>query len=146
LRLQRFEDVVALARAKRDIRLVQALEQDVRLERFDEGSIAFSLAEGASSGLAQTLARRLQEWTGERWMVALAAGATAPTLREQAEARQSELARGAAAHPLVRKVLERFKGARIVDVRVPASAAPAPPEGDDDVGYADSQPTVDDDL
>ena len=118
-RLARFEDVVALARARRDIKLVQALEQDVRLERFDPGSIAFSLVDGASPGLAQTLSRRLQEWTGERWMVALAAGATAPTMRERAEAREAERASGAAAHPLVRKVLERFKGARIVDVRAP---------------------------
>ena len=59
------------------------------------GSIAFTPVEGASSGLAQTLARRLQEWTGERWMVALVAGSTAPTLREAAEARDAERASGA---------------------------------------------------
>ncbi len=149
VRLARFEDVVALARAKRDIQLVQALEHDVRLERFDEGSIAFSLVEGASPGLAQTLAKRLMEWTGERWMVALAPGSAAPTLRETAEARDAERANGAAAHPLVRKVLERFKGARIVEVRAPDGAAAASPprtEPDEDVGYADSEPTIDDDL
>ena len=97
----------------------------MRLARFDTGSIAFTPVEGAQPGLAQTLARRLQEWTGERWMVALVAGSTAPTLREAAEARDAERASGAAAHPLVRKVLERFKGARIVDVRGP-EAPPAP--------------------
>ena len=67
-------DAVALARAKRDIQLVESLEREVRLARFEQGSIAFTPIEGASSGLAQTLARRLQEWTGERWMVALVAG------------------------------------------------------------------------
>src|SRR5208337_2116235 len=35
VRLARLEDVVALARAKRDIQLVQALERDVRLDRFE---------------------------------------------------------------------------------------------------------------
>ena len=111
----------------------------MRLARFEHGSIAFTPVEGAASGLAQTLARRLQEWTGERWMVALVAGSTAPTLREAAEARDAERASGAAAHPLVRKVLDRFKGARIVDVRHP-EPPPAPParETDDEVGYADS--------
>jgi DNA polymerase-3 subunit gamma/tau len=138
-RLASFADAVALARAKRDIQLVESLEREVRLVRFEQGSIAFTPVEGAASGLAQTLARRLQEWTGERWMVALVAGSTAPTLREAAEARDAERASGAAAHPLVRKVLDRFKGARIVDVRRP-EAAPALPAGqaDDDVGYADS--------
>ena len=138
-RLASFEDAVALARARRDIQLVDSLEREVRLARFEQGSIAFTPVEGAASGLAQTLARRLQEWTGERWMVALVAGSTAPTLREAADAREAERASGAAAHPLVRKVLDRFKGARIVDVRRPETA-PTPPAGqaDEEVGYADS--------
>ena len=139
VRLARFDDVVALARTKRDIQLVQALEREVRLARFDEGSIAFTPVEGAEPGLAQTLSRRLQEWTGERWMVALVAGSTAPTIRETAEAREAERASNAASHPLVQKVLDRFKGARIVDVRRP-EAAPSMTAGeaDDEVGYADS--------
>jgi DNA polymerase-3 subunit gamma/tau len=134
--------VVALARVKRDIQLVQALERDVRLDRFERGSVAFSLAEGASTALAQTLARRLQEWTGERWMVVLVADATTATIREAANARETERASGAAAHPLVRKVLERFKGARIVDVRAPDT--PPSPQSDDEVGYAEPDPAIDD--
>jgi len=143
-RLASFDDVVALARAKRDIQLVQALERDVRLARFEQGSIAFTPVEGAEPGLAQALSRRLQEWTGERWMVALVAGSTAPTLRETADAREAERASSAASHPLVRKVLDRFKGARIVDVRRP-EAQPSPPAGeaDDEVAYADSDPPDD---
>ena len=147
LRLGSFDDIVALARAKRDIQLVQSLEREVRLARFEPGSIAFTPIEGASPGLAQTLARRLQEWTGERWMVALVPGSTGPTIRETAEARDAERVSGAASHPLVRKVLERFKGARIVDVR-PPEAAPPPParEANDDVGYADSSVNAADDV
>ncbi len=149
IRLARFEDVVALARSKRDIQLVQALEQDVRLDRFEPGQIAMSVVNGASPALAQTLAKRLQEWTGERWMVALAPGASALTLRERASKREAERTNGAAEHPLVRKVLERFKGARIVEDRAPeappAAIAPAP-ASDDDVGYGDSDPALDDDV
>jgi DNA polymerase III subunit gamma/tau len=143
-RLARFDDVVALARAKRDIQLTQSLERDVRLARFEQGSIAFTLVEGAEPGLAQTLSRRLQEWTGERWMVALVPDSTAATLRESAQAREAERTSHAASHPLVLKVLDRFKGARIVDVRRPDAPsptdAPAPiaGEAEDEVGYADS--------
>jgi DNA polymerase-3 subunit gamma/tau len=149
-RLARFEDVVELARAKRDIRLSQALESEVRLARFEPGRIEFSLVEGASPEIAQALSRRLAEWTGERWMAAIAAGATAPTLRERAEARRSERFNGAAAHPTVRKILEQFPGAEIVNVTPPETgaaapdAAPSSPAGDDDVAYADS--LSDDDL
>jgi DNA polymerase-3 subunit gamma/tau len=138
-RLDRFEDVVALARAKRDIRLSQALEADVRLARFEAGRIEFSLVDGASPEIVQALSRRLGEWTGERWLVTLAAGATAPTLREQATARRNERLGGAGEHPVVRKILERFPGAKIVDVRGPdSSPVTPPPGGDDDVAYADA--------
>jgi DNA polymerase-3 subunit gamma/tau len=146
--LARFEDVVALARSKRDVQLLQALEHDVRLSRFEQGRIEFSLREGASTALPQTLAKKLGEWTGERWMVALSAGATAPTLREVAKAREDERRDDFAAHPVVRKVLELFPGAKIV---VPDSKAPPPPEPppaepvDDEVAYADSF-LSDDDL
>ena len=55
-----------------------------------------------------------------------------------AEAREAERTSNAASsYPLVQKVLDRFKGARIVDVRRPKAApSPAVGETDDEVGYA----------
>ena len=44
--LARFEDVVALAGQHRDIQMKLALERDVRLVRFEQGQIEFSLAPG----------------------------------------------------------------------------------------------------
>ena len=116
----------------------------MRLDRFEPGRIALTLAEGASPALAQTLARRLQEWTGERWMVALTAEATAPTLREATANSEAERMKGAAAHPLVRKVLERFEGARIVEVRGPE--APSAVQAEEELGHADSEPGGDDEF
>ena len=95
-----FEDVVALARAKRDVQMVHALEREVRLARFEPGRIEFSLIEGASPALAQTLTRKLGEWTGERWMVALVAGRDAPTIHEQRRGARGGTAR--AASPRIR--------------------------------------------
>jgi DNA polymerase-3 subunit gamma/tau len=83
----------------------------------------------------------LQEWTGERWIVALVPGSSAPTLRETSQTREAERTSNAASHPLVQKVLDRFKGARIVDVRrpeTPEAPSRAAGEVDDEVGYADS--------
>ncbi|HLW92503.1 MAG TPA: DNA polymerase III subunit gamma/tau [Roseiarcus sp.] len=144
--LASFVDVVALAKARRDIQLQAALERDVRLARFEPGSIEFSLVAGASSGLAQTLARRLQEWTGERWMVALVQGAEAPTLREAAEAKEKERLSGVAAHPLVRQVLQRFPGAEIVEVRGgDQQPIPPPQQADEEIGYSEA-PIGEDDF
>ena len=145
----RFEDVVMLAQVNRDIQLKIALERDVRLVRFEQGSIEFSLAPGASPQLAASLSRRLQEWTGERWMAVVVSADGAPTLSEQKEARERDKMVGVRADPLVRSVLERFPGAEIVAVRSP-EAAPEPEaiptggESGDEVAYVDQAYTEDD--
>ena len=133
---------MAQAAATRDIQLKMALERDVRLVRFEEGSIEFALAPGASAQIAQTLMRRLQEWTGRRWMVAVSREAGAPSLKEQAEAATAASLHGVRADPLVRAVMDQFPGAEIVAVRETESAeTPAMPE---DIAYIDSAITEDD--
>ncbi|WP_084143933.1 DNA polymerase III subunit gamma/tau [Methylocapsa acidiphila] len=141
IRLVCFEDVVAQAARIRDIQLKLALERDVRLVRFEEGCIEFSPAPGASPQLAQNLMRRLQEWTGQRWLVAISREVGAPSLKEQEEAKALETKSGLSADPLVRSVLAYFPGAEIVAVRpAEAVASPAPPEptaGDEEIGFID---------
>jgi DNA polymerase-3 subunit gamma/tau len=124
IRLRRFEDVVALAAERREIGLKLALERDVRLVRFEEGRIEFNLQEGGQRTIANDLSRALQNWTGQRWVVALSAEAGEPTLRERALEAARERKEGAATHPLVQAVLAKFPGAQIVDVRDRAALAP----------------------
>jgi DNA polymerase-3 subunit gamma/tau len=147
-RLASFEAVVAMAREKRDVQFVHALEHFVRLGRFEPGRIEFTLAEGGTPALAQAMTRKLNDWTGERWMVALAQGFTTPTIHEVSQAREADKMSGIAAHPLVRKVMERFPGARIVELRGPEAPPPAaaePEDDDSDFAYVDSAP-VDEDF
>ena len=135
IRLARFEDLVAMAAEKRDIGLKLALERDVRLVRFEDGRLEFAAAEGASGQLASDISRRLAEWTGRRWIVALSSEPGQPTLRETNEERERERKSGIRSDPLVRAVLERFPGAEIVAIRdVNATAATddedaPPPDG-----------------
>ncbi|AWN36914.1 DNA polymerase III subunit gamma/tau [Methylobacterium radiodurans] len=126
-RLARFEDVVALAGERRDILLKAALERDVHLVRFETGRIEFRLAEGGRKTLATDLARAIEAWTGQRWVVTLAREEGASTLDQQSRAADASRRESAAAHPLVREVMARFPGAQIVDVRdlAPEGAATA---------------------
>ncbi len=153
VRLDTFQDVVALAQARRDIQLKLALERDVRLVRFEEGRIEFELAPEGSPQTAANLGRRLAEWTGVRWMVSVVSGGGAPTLRETADAKAREERDDVAADPTVKTLLATFPGAEIVAVRSllepPAAvpvAAPSDAGPDDDVGYADDGGFSDDDL
>ena len=140
--LNSFSELVALAGTQRDIQLKTALERDVRLVRFEQGVLEFSLAPGGSPHLAAQLMRKLQDWTGQRWMVALSTAPGTDTLVEQAETKEKERRIGVQAHPLVRATLDQFPGAVIVAVRggemEPVGAPDAKtPAVADDVAFID---------
>ncbi len=139
--LRGFEDVVAMAQSRRDIQLKTALERDVKLVRFEIGRIEFELAPNGSPALAADLMRRLGEWTGFRWMVAVVSAGGAPSVKERADADARTRRDAVAAEPLVRKVLDTFPGSEIVAVRSLGEPAPATagsdPAPDEDVVYAD---------
>jgi DNA polymerase III subunit gamma/tau len=117
-----FAELVALAAERRDVAMKSALERDVRLVRFEDGQLEIALEASAAKTLVGELSKRLADWTGRRWMVAVSAEAGAPSLRAQEEARKAELKDGVRGDPLVQAVLARFPGAEIVDVRPPPGA------------------------
>jgi DNA polymerase-3 subunit gamma/tau len=129
----RFEDLIALAAARRDLPIKSALERDLRLVRFEEGKLEIALEPGAAKTLVNDLSRKLAEWTGRRWLIVVSAEPGAPTVRSQVEARDAELKAGVRGDPLVQAVLARFPGAEIVNVRrrgAPAESAGALDEGE----------------
>ncbi|MCJ2094236.1 DNA polymerase III subunit gamma/tau [Methylobacterium sp. J-072] len=144
-RLTRYEDVVALADANRDILLKTALERDVHLVRFEEGRIEFRLAPGGRATLATDIAAAILRWTGQRWVVSVSKEEGAPTLDATVKAATETRRENAAADPFVREVLTRFPGAEIVDVRETAPL-PTPDQaitGDGDPVPADEAPDDD---
>ena len=135
--LKTFEDVVALAAEKRDVATKSALERDVRLVRFEDGKLEIALEPSAAKTLVGDLSKKLAEWTGRRWMIAVSAEDGAPPLRAQADMRKAELKNDVRSDPLVRAVLTRFPGAEIVEVRPPAATPAAaaddmPPDNESD--------------
>ncbi len=131
--IKSFEDLIGLAAEKRDLSIKSALERDVRLVRFEDGTLEIALEAGARKTLIGEISKKLADWTGRRWMVAVSAEAGLPSLRTQAEMRKAQMKDGVRGDPLVQAVMERFPGAEIVDVRPPAGPAPdqasEPPAG-----------------
>jgi len=125
VRLTSLAEVAALAAEKRDIRLKLAVEKQLRPVRFEQGRIEVSTTRDAAFDLPQELARKLGEWTGIRWVVALSRDEGGATIAEEREAARDRLVTDARADPAVAAVLKRFPGAQIVDVRVNA------PEGEE---------------
>ncbi|MGH6801946.1 MAG: DNA polymerase III subunit gamma/tau [Methyloceanibacter sp.] len=123
--LKSFEDIVALAEAKRDLKLKHALLEQIRLVQFKPGTLEINPLPQAPRELGQELMRKLKAWTGRVWIVAVSDEEGAPPLgvqRREKEARDIEAVRE---HPAVKEVMQHFPGARIAAVR--SVAEPASP-------------------
>jgi len=140
-----FNDVVALAHARRDVMLYAHLRQSVHLVRFAPPVIELRLEPAAPRDLVQKLVALLEAETNRRWTIALSNAQGAPTLDEAEGAAADAALQSAIDHPLVQAILETFPGAKIEaqappiedEPELPADwAALTPPdelyEGDDE--------------
>ncbi len=116
--LRSFDDLVAAAGAERELKLKNLLETVVRPGTFEVGRIEIGLTEHAPADFAGALGRKLEEWTGRRWMIAVNRDITTPTLAEARDAERTQQLDDARADPAVAEVMAMFPGAEIVDVRV----------------------------
>jgi len=132
-----FDQVVALIRDKRDMKLLYEVEASLRLARYSPGRIEFEPAPGAAPDLAARLGQRLQGWTGARWGVSVVSSGGAPTIAEERDRDQIAARDEAMENPLVQAVMLAFPGAKISEIRTPeamaaSAAATALPEVEDE--------------
>src|SRR5690606_15379123 len=133
-------DIAALAERNRDLAFKVQFKRCVRLVQIEPGRLSVNLTDDAPKGLLNDLSNRLQKWTGRRWVVSLSKEPGGPTLAEEESGRRETALADARADPTVAAILERFPGARILDVRIPDAVAeetgedavPADPDADDD--------------
>jgi DNA polymerase-3 subunit gamma/tau len=132
-RLRHYDDLVALAKDKRDRLMVFALERHIRPVRFEPGQIEIKLTPEAEADLPHRLSSILREWTGERWIVAVSDGEGAATVHERRQADKQTQIETVKADPLVASALSQFPGAEIVAVRSQDEA------GDDDANDSETK-------
>ncbi len=138
---QNYAQLIALAAEKRDVLVKLALEGNMKPISFSEGRIEVALTDGTDPAIIATLSARLQQWTGQRWIIAVSSKAPSiPTIREQQVLAKEAATAAAHDDPLVQAILETFPGARLVNVQLredatraalDASSAPAPETEDD---------------
>ena len=115
-RIKSFADIVALAAEKRDIKFKLELEKYIRPISVSDGKIELALETGADNGLANEMSRKLEAWTGRRWIIAVSkAGGEATQAQKQKDAKDSAF-KWARAQADVQAVLKAFPGAEILNV------------------------------
>ena len=116
-----FRALAELFRDRKEMIVYGQLHGHVHPVSFDIGRLEFRPGPGAHKDLPNKVAARLNEWTGQRWIVAVSGEDGAPTLRQQDEAARQRLIGEVARDPLVRAVLDRFEGSEVRNVTGPAA-------------------------
>ena len=125
-----FRALVDLFRERKEMILYGQLYNSVHPVSFDAGRLEIRPEAGAGRELSGRVAALLQEWTGERWIVAVSDAPGAPTLKQQDAAARQQLMDEAAQDPLVRTVLDRFEGSVLTNVSGPMSGPMSGPVSD----------------
>ena len=131
-----FEQIVALIRANRDVKLLIEVETTLRLVHYAPGRIEFEPTDRAPTDLAARLSQRLQAWTGARWGVSVVSSGGAATITESRDKDRLAAEAEAKLNPLVQAVFAAFPKARISDIRSPEARA--------EVAAAEALPEVED--
>ena len=109
-------EISELAEENGDPMLAAHVRNHVRLVRMQQGLLDISLTDGAPESLAGDMARRLSDWTGQRWMVSLSDGPGGQTIAEERRAAKQRQIEIIAETPLVKSITETFPGAAIETV------------------------------
>ncbi len=109
-------EISELAEENGDPMLAAHVRNHVRLVRMQPGLLDISLTDGAPESLAGDMARRLSDWTGQRWMVSLSDGPGGQTIAEERRAAKQRQIEIIAETPLVKSITETFPGAAIETV------------------------------
>jgi DNA polymerase-3 subunit gamma/tau len=117
--LSTLQDIVALLEQNGAMILASNIYQYVELVKLEAGILEFATLANAPPKLSTELLKKLNEATGQRWMVSVSSKKGQPTLAAQAEtARIAELD-SIKADPLVQKVFAAFPGAEIISIKTP---------------------------
>jgi DNA polymerase III subunit gamma/tau len=87
--------------------------------KIEPGRMEIVPTDDAPRTLVGDLGKKLQEWTGRRWIISVSRETGGQTLAEMEEARRDTALVDARADPTVAAIMSRFPGARIIDVRLP---------------------------
>ena len=118
------EAVAELARTMRDLKLKEEIERFVIPVRFAPPRLEIGLVDGAPADLPGRLGKRLSQWTGQRWTVAVVEAKDGETIHQQRRRQKASHLDRVRQHPAVNAILQAFPEARILDVRPPEDTRP----------------------
>ena len=125
---QSMRQMVQLFEDQGELLLAATIRNKLRPVIFEPGRFEFTAESDLAPGVPAEIAARLRQWTGLRWIVAVASSGGGATIDEQDTAQRAKDIARLATHPLVAATLETFPGAEVSEIR---HVTPMPEAEDD---------------
>ncbi|MBO4285534.1 MAG: DNA polymerase III subunit gamma/tau [Alphaproteobacteria bacterium] len=112
VKFEKIEDFTAYLENHKKLILLYALKNDVCIEQFENGRMAISLKQTAAPDLVGNIKKALKDATNVSWVVETRFNEVGETLADIEKAQKDEDTKQISQYPLVRAVLDEFKGAK----------------------------------
>ena len=115
-RFQKIEDLTAYLEEHKKLLLLYALKNDVSIEHFESGKMSITISEKTAPDFVGNLQKVFEEATLSKWNIKEQRGTLGITIADREKSEAEEDKRKISQYPLVRAVLEEFKGAKFETV------------------------------
>lgn len=110
------EDFLRYLEGAKKALIEYSIKNDVCIREFSNGRIAMNIAPTIHEDFIMNLHKLLSDATGKQWEIEIVKGELGETIAEKEKSAVEAKKKNVAEYPLVKKILEEFKGSRIETV------------------------------
>ena len=110
---EQVEDLLKYLEISKKILIEYSIKNDVSIESFSNGFIKMIVAPNVNQDFIMGLHKLLQETTGKKWEIDITKGEIGQTIADKEKSKVDAKRKNVSEYPLVKKILEEFKGAKL---------------------------------
>jgi len=117
IEIKNFEHLIDLCTKKKELKLKYELETNVSLVSFTDKRIEISFNENLDKDFVKELSSKLNEWTGQRWIIAFSKEIGQLSKKHKKNIEKSEFIESEKKGDIYKKIIEKFPDAELIDVK-----------------------------
>ncbi len=118
IEIKSFDQLINLCNEKKELKLKYELETNVSLVSFIDQKIEISFNENLDKDFVKDLSSKLNEWTGQRWIITFSKEAGKLSKKDEKSLEKSKLLEVEKESEIYKKIIENFPDAELIDVNL----------------------------
>ncbi len=118
IEIKNFEELIDLCNQKKEIKLKYELETNVSLVSFIDNRIEISFNENLDKNFVKELSFKLNEWTGQRWIIAFSKEIGQLSKKNKKKLDRLKMIEDAKKGNIYKKVIESIPDAELINIKL----------------------------